>query len=218
MRPGTTLILQQSYNTDRETDRLKCKMIEISDDYIIIDIPINTRTGKTAFVSDGTYFIATFIDEYSNVYQFNTKIIKKIKRNIPGYFLYRPKEEEITRIQRRQYVRVNADVDVAVHSLDNYFPAFTTVTSDISGGGLSIIIPQDVVLSGLTECSLYFVLNNSGKYEYINVKGEITRIHRKQSEIHTASIQFLEMETESRQKVIRFCFQKQREERRKELT
>jgi len=28
MRPGTTLILQQSFNSDGETDKLRCKIIE----------------------------------------------------------------------------------------------------------------------------------------------------------------------------------------------
>src|SRR5699024_1228296 len=218
MRPGTTLTLQQSFNSDGETDKLRCKIIEITDDDIIIDIPINIRTGKTAFVNDGTYFKANYIDEYSNVYQFDTKIKSKINRNVPGHILYHPKQDEIIRIQRRQYVRVNVDVDVALHSLDNSFPAFTTVTINISGGGLSIIIPQTVVLEELTECSLYIVLNNSEEYDYINVKGVITRIHRKQNEIHTASVQFSEKEMKSRQNITRFCFQKQREERRKELT
>src|SRR5699024_1112810 len=88
------------------------------------------------------------------------------------------KEGDLEKIQRRQFVRIKTAVDVAISSSNNSFSPFTTVTTDISAGGVSIIIPKEQNLKSKLPCDLTLALHGSTKeQQYINVKGEIIRVH-----------------------------------------
>ena len=49
--------------------------------------------------------------------------------------LHYPGDEYVMKIQRRQYVRVETAVDIAIHPYNGEFVPFTAVTDDISAGG-----------------------------------------------------------------------------------
>lgn len=219
MQIGTTLTLQKSAYLGQKQDKYKCKIIEMNDTYIIVDYPVSVRTGKTIFLKQGTTFFAFYMDKKNNVFQFKTQIDGKTKRTIPGLILALPGEENFRRIQRRQFIRVDAAVDVAVSSSTETFSAFTTVTTDISGGGVSVVIPSTISVRENERCDICLVLKtDADQYHYVRMKAEIIRIHNRENEIHTASLNFLDIDNNDRQHIIRFCFEKQREMRRKELT
>lgn len=215
MKIGATLSLTE------KNDNFRAKIIDIDkhEGYLIIDLPIRETDGKTALLREGTYLRAIYNEKNENIYQFNTIIVQRLNQRIPAFVLKYPKEGEIEKIQRRQFVRIKTAVDVAISSSNNSFSPFTTVTTDISAGGMSIIIPKEQNLKSKSPCDLTLVLYESmKKQQYINVKGEIIRIHSQEYNINTASIKFNQLTNQQQQMIIRFCFEKQREARRKELT
>lgn len=214
MEIGTIL----SLSGKKEKYRTKVIDIDHCKHYLIIDFPIKETDGKTAFLQKGTLLRATFIDKNENIYQFKTQVLKRIKQRVPALVLNYPKKENIKRIQRRKFVRVPTAIDVAISSSNCSFPPFTTVSTDLSGGGISLVIPKEQKIKENEVCDLSLVLNmNSNKYHYLNVSGIIVRVHTQENDINTASIKFIQLTNQYQQLIIRFCFEKQREARRKEL-
>src|SRR5690625_3703909 len=148
----------------KSTEKYKCKIIDKSENEIIIAYPIHMTTKKTEFFSLDTVFIASYLADDNAVNEFPTKITRRVKLNVPGLALAIPEKEKINRIQRREFVRVDATIDVAVHSKSEKLKPFTAITSDISGGGLSILVSDLSAFTLGDSLDIWMVLRlNSGK-------------------------------------------------------
>lgn len=132
MKIGTVLQLLIT-QANKQNKKYRCKIIDKNDKYLFIDYPVDVKTKKTAFFNKDTLFDVFFIGEDEVVHHFRSRLAAKVKLNIKALAMTLP--EELKRVQRRNFVRVDAAVDIAVHSPDQPFPPFTTVTNDISGGG-----------------------------------------------------------------------------------
>src|SRR5690625_2510971 len=182
----------------------RCTIIGIDHDCLLIDYPIHKETQRTGFFPNGTVLLATYIDQDKNLYQFRTKIQKRITLTIPGLAIDIPKKEEIKQIQRREYVRIITAVDIAIHPIDDSFSPFTTVTNDISGGGMSIIIPRKIKLKEKHTVIFTMVLHLKSKIKYVHLQGEIIRIYQQNKEFRTSSTISTSSTDKIRQLIIQF--------------
>jgi c-di-GMP-binding flagellar brake protein YcgR len=200
----------------KEDETYHCKLVDENENYLIIDYPVHEKTKKTKFFPAGTVLKASFVGGDQAIYQFTTKIASRVKRTVPAIAIPKPDPLEIKRIQRRQFVRIDTTLDIAIQR--EGMNGFATVTSDISGGGLSFIVPKGEKLDrGETIHILIVLYFQSGKFVYINVPSEIVFIQEK-NRIRTCSVRFLKLNSKDRQRIISFCFEKQREMRKKELS
>ncbi|PGT87152.1 flagellar brake protein [Bacillus sp. AFS040349] len=200
-------------------ERLKCKLVEKKGNKLYIDYPINQETGRSAFLMLGTQLVASFVSNES-VFRFQTEVTGRIKENIPMISLTYPGDDQLIKIQRRQFVRIDANLDVAIHSLHNEFQPFTAVTADISAGGTALLLPKSNILKEKQEIDIWFSLpfQNEG-IEYIKVKGKIIRFIPADHDLFVkAPIEFQNIDEDTRQVLIRFCFNQQILIRRKGLT
>lgn len=217
MKIGTILTLEYKL-PGKELEKYHCKIIDRTENELIIDYPVHALTKKTTFFSIGSSFIASYVGDENAVYQFSTKIIRRVKTNVPGIAVSIPGITEITRIQRREFVRVEVAIDVAVHSKEQTFSPFTSVTSDISGGGLSIIVNDQSQFKLGEELDIWLALPLiAGRIEYIHSSAQIVFIQSK-NKINTISVKFLSLKQQEQQKIISYCFERQREARKKELS
>lgn len=212
---GDTIFIELKYSDDRQ--QFKCKIVERNDNYLFIDYPINQKTGKTAFLLDGTQIKVSFYAKDSAVYMFDTEILGRKKINIPMLIMNYPGDDKLVRIQRREYVRVDATVDVAVHPINGDFEPFTAVTADISAGGASIILPAKHRIKPQTEFMCYLVLPlSNGEYFYIKTLSKIIRIiPGTEGARDKAPIQFVELTETQKQQITRYCYDKQLSDRKK---
>lgn len=213
---GDTLTLEPKNSV--EIERYKCKVVEINGNQIYIDYPINMETQRTVFLLDGTQLKASFIAKNGSVYLFQTEVMGRRKQNIPMLKLYYPGEENLVKIQRRQFVRVETPVDVAVHPISDEFKPFTTITDDISAGGAAIILRNNNVLNKGDIFHLWLSLPmNNGEYHYLKLKSKAIRLIESKESNNLLSIQFLETTGQEKQLLLRFCFEKQLELKKKGL-
>ncbi|MDC3424812.1 flagellar brake domain-containing protein [Aquibacillus sp. 3ASR75-11] len=214
---GTSLTLELKNTENDESEKFRCKMVEQAKNFIFIDYPINVKTGKTNIFFKGTEFEASFVGSDQSVYCFSTEIKGKQNIKIPTLILSYPGDDQLLRIQRRQYVRIESAIDVSVHEMEGVVQPFTTVTQDISGGGASILLPTHSALRPSMELDLWLVLPmQSGQYEYIYATSEVIRvIEGNQDYPSTASIHFTAIQDKDRQSIIRYCFEKQLIQRRR---
>lgn len=219
MKIGDFLIIE-TYGFDYDSvEKFRSKIIDKNSKYVYVDYSVHVKTKKTTgSFRIGTKVMAEYLGEDQSVYRFRTEIIDKRNGKIPTLALQLPNEDQIQRIQRRQYVRVETAADVAIHSIENKSMPFSTVTLDLSGGGLSIIVPNGSRLSDGDKLSIHLVLPmQSGEYHYLELQGEVVRFIEKESAANIASIKFIELSEQDIQIIIRYCFEKQREARQKEL-
>lgn len=191
-------------------ERLKCKLVERKGNILYFDYPVNSETGRTAYLMLGTELIASFVNKES-VYRFHTEVTGRVKENIPMISVTYPGDEHLTRIQRREYVRIDTTLDIAIHPINKEFQPFTAVTSDISAGGAAIIVPKSTKLRPNQEVLIWFSLPfQTEKIEYLKMKAKIIRfIDVEHENFVKAPIKFIEFDEFKRQTIIRFCFEQQ---------
>lgn len=212
---GTSLILE-AYD-DESNERFKCKVVEQQGNMLFIDYPVSTETRRTAFLIEGTRFRASFVDELKIGYAFKTSVVGRKKGNIPTIQLLLPSDEEFQKIQRREYVRVETPVDVAIFRND----AFSQyVAEDISAGGLAIVTSNLNDFKELERVDLTIVLpfeNREDGVRYVETTAEVIRIFERDN-VFIVPMKFTETDEIDKQLIIRFCFERQLQMRKKEST
>ncbi|MGM9966942.1 flagellar brake protein [Rummeliibacillus sp. TYF005] len=213
LKLGTNIILESISSENRESFR--CKIVEQKNNTIYIDYPVNTKTNKTAFLIEGSQYRASFVDESKVAHAFKTQVLGRVMSNIPMIMLSFPTDDEIIKIQRREFVRVLTPVDVAIEYNHQYFQF---ITEDISAGGLAIIINQPVPFKENDEVELTIVLpftNLSDGVQYVHTSAKVVRFIEKDNTV-IAPLQFSNTDDIDRQNIIRFCFERQLQIRKKE--
>lgn len=212
LKIGTVITLEPTF-TER-VERFRCRIVEKTDSVIYIDYPINVQTKKTVFLVDGAQFRATYMNEAKESFAFNTEVLSRKGGTVPMVALSLPTDNEFIKIQRREYVRVETNVDVAVE-FDGKFMQF--VTEDISAGGIAVVLNKPVNFVDGNEIKLTLVLPyTNGEIKYIQTKAVVVRIFNK-GNIKIASIQFTDTDDLDKQHIVRFCFERQLYLRKKEL-
>ncbi|MGG0655573.1 flagellar brake protein [Rummeliibacillus pycnus] len=213
LKIGTNIILESI--SSESSERFRCKIVEQKNNAIYIDYPISVETNKTSFLLEGGQYRASFVDESKDAHAFKTQVLGRIKSNIPMIMLSFPTDDEIIKIQRREFVRVITPVDVAVE-YDNQF--FQFITEDISAGGLAILINQPVPFKENDELQITIVLpfnNSNDGIKYVQTTARLVRFIERDNTI-IAPLQFTNTDDIDRQNIIRFCFERQLQIRKKE--
>ncbi|MGG1573804.1 flagellar brake protein [Fictibacillus sp. NRS-1165] len=212
---GDSLILEPAVS--RQEIRYKCKVMELSDDQIYIDYPINEVTGKTEFFVNGTAFKATFYHQDQNVYMFQTELSGRKIDRIPLLAIQHPDEKSLVKLQRRQFIRIESMLDIAVHPSDTVFIPFTSVTSDISAGGLRSALPAGHPLKeGMRIICGVILPMNSGTVHCLKAECNVLRILEHNGK-EKASVHFSSLGEAAQQNLVRYCFEQQLAEKKKLL-
>jgi c-di-GMP-binding flagellar brake protein YcgR len=212
IKVGTVLQLEPLDNTENE--RYKCKVVEFDENVLYIDYPIHMKTDKTIFLMDGTQLKASFVFNDQTVYMFDTEVLGRKKSKIPMVHIDFKGEDQLIKIQRRQFVRVDTSIDISLMMKENPFP---TITEDISAGGCAVILNREIELAKGNQFPVLLVFPmQTGEYHYLEIDSRVVRLWEKDKK-RIASIQFINLAENDRQIIMRYCFEKQLEMRRKRL-
>jgi len=217
IKVGMSLTLEVETDSDT-TKRYRCRVVEEKGTLIYIDYPINIQTGRTDYFPKGTFLFAYFVGPDQSVYKFYTEIIERKREKVP-MLLLRYDQNKLERIQRREYVRVNATLDVSINDSDENIEPFTTVTKDISGGGIAVVLQNDKEIEPRTQFDLVIVLHSKNEdNDYIFTRAEAIRTYTTNNDSkRILSMKFIDIYENDRQQIIQYCFDKQLEERRQLL-
>ncbi|WP_257347732.1 flagellar brake protein [Pseudalkalibacillus decolorationis] len=205
---GETLFLD--IQQGKELTQYKCKVEQVTNDHIYITYPTNLHTNKTEFFKVGTFFEAQYTTKEKETYAFRTELIDRLKEHIPLLKISLPQSDQIEKIQRRAYVRVDSSIDVAVHSVSDKFQPFKALTSDISAGGCAIILPENHPLQENSDVECWIVLPIKTEYQYLRQKAKVIRIlEGNNGERNKATLHFIDVTEEDRRSILRFCFEEQ---------
>ncbi len=212
-------VLTLELNSSENEEKFRCRLVDIRDNEFYIDYPISLTTNRAAFLLDGTQLKVTFVgNDGSSIYLFESEINGRVKKNIPMLILTYPGNNHLIKIQRRQYVRVETAVDIAIHPLEFEFAPITTITDDLSAGGSAVLIPKEVSIKTDMRILAWLVLiMQNGDYHYMKLQSRIVRIIPFSETRNKVSIQFLDVSNQERQLLLRFSFERQLEAKKKGL-
>ncbi|WJY28608.1 flagellar brake protein [Sporosarcina trichiuri] len=207
LKIGTSIAIDKDYTENGE--KYKSRVVDIEKGCIMIDYPTQLDTGRTAFFIDGTQLLVSFVDELKMAYVFRTEVIGRLNRGIPMLQLTYPGDSGLIKIQRREFVRVESPLDVAI---DKDGTVHQLVAEDISAGGMAVNLARaSLEQDDIVTATLVLPFKNNS-INYVRVNARVVRVWEKEGR-PIASLQFDEIDPESRQQVIRLCFERQLKKR-----
>lgn len=205
LKVGMVIYLRKD-DEEQDVEEYKSRVIDIEDGLIMIDYPIHVETGRTTFFIDGTKLQVMFTNDAKVSYRFETKIAGRRLAEIPMLQLTHEGEASYVKIQRREFVRVDTTLDVAVE-IDTTI--LRLVSTDISAGGMALNLPAlDTLEEGMNVSLLIVLPFMHRKIEYIRTKAKVVRVFEKNQRA-IASLKFLTLSDTDQQQVIQYCFERQ---------
>ncbi|MWC28441.1 flagellar brake protein [Paenibacillus sp. MMS18-CY102] len=192
----------------------KSRIADDREDNLFIELPLHEATGQYKKLLLGDELSVLFITENGVKHYFNTHVTGFEEEAIKLIRIQKPDPQSITRTQRRHYLRVAAELEVAVLTTNG--DRFTTLTDDVGGGGISFICEGSWQLEqGYTiQCWLLLPYKN-GTIEHASFKAEIVRANTLVTGRSHIMTKYVDMPDYERQKIIRYCFERQLEFRHK---
>lgn len=211
MYPKVNEVLYIQINTGDEKEAshvYKSRISEIHDDFIHMEVPIQERTGRLKKLYMGDELSTYFLTEGGVKNFFNTHVLGFHEDVIRMVRIRKPELEEITKIQRRSFLRVQAELEIAVGHKDG--SRFVAKTEDVSGGGVSFYAESDQKLKvgDLLSCWLLVPYKN-GSLEHVPFESEVIRVMKLPTNQSLIMLKFINIVDMERQKLIRFCFERQ---------
>jgi len=171
-------------------------------------------------INKGWLMYVYFLIE-DKLYRFKAKVKgRKLKSNVA--LLLIELQDEIVRIQRRQFFRFECNLPVKYRIVDsmqdaeeNKPPFVESITKDISGGGICIKVKDEVPTGSLIECEL----DLSGIHR-IKFYGTVARVGMREGDFvysHEIGVLFKQIDKKDKEQIIKYIFAEQRKLRKKGL-
>lgn len=203
------LYIQLDTGDEKEAKILyKSRISDIDDESIHMEVPLEEGTGKLKRLYIGDELSAYFLTDGGVKNYFNTYVLGHREDVIRMVRIKKPELEEITKIQRRSFLRVQAELEVAVSAENG--GRFLTRTDDVGGGGVSLHLkPEQKLDPGtLLQCWILVPYKN-GSVEHVPFEGEVVRVKELPANRSIAMLKFIKIQDMERQKLIRYCFERQ---------
>lgn len=206
---GQMITLQVVSADEREADLIfKSRLADADEQRLWIEAPFDDQ-GLFKRLFKGDALSISYVTSGAKFY-FSTHVTAERKENeFILYAIEKPAQDDITKVQRRAFLRVEAQLEVAASLPGNR--RFLAVTEDISGGGLSMIADRDIRLRAGDPLECWVLLPfRSGKIEHIPLQGTVVRSeNRDQGPFIT--IKYTQISEADRQKIVKYCFDRQLE-------
>ncbi|MDU0811691.1 flagellar brake domain-containing protein [Bacillus siamensis] len=202
------------YIENNEFKKARSKAVSIESGELYISYPVDLDTGRTVFLHKGLEITAEFMGNGQVPYQFKTIIKGKKKDPIPMIGLDIPPKEEMKRIQRRRYVRADAVLDVAV-KMEAEKTAFQTVSSNMSAGGIAVVLPEHISAEPGEKLHVSFSLAEKENTADITAEAVTQRVfYDEKAAKRKMTLEFTDIDPASQQHILRYCMRAQLQQRR----
>lgn len=187
----------------------KTTIQEVEEDSISILIP--TINGTYLTMRQDEKYEIFYNNKKGGVYKFKIDVMGRKYDKVPLIVLGEP--YEVKKVQRRKYVRISHSGIVNYYITKNYpkqkFKNYDILdfkvgyTVDLSGGGLRLRVSEK------PELEDYIIMHLNIEEDFI-VLGKVVRVEEDNNGKYTCGVDFLEIEENEREKVIRYVFMEMR--------
>lgn len=188
------------------------KIQDISDNILQVIPPYDK--GELVPVREGTK-LKIFFTRADSAYKFLSQVVGRVTEPFPILHISGP--EEIVRVQRRNFFRLDLNAKVKYRFLDESGQPCgdfkKSVTSDISAGGIKLLLNEKMYIDNRLE--LYI---NISPVRDIPLEGKVVKIYKMTDrKKDAAGIEFVNINSKLRDEIISWMFDYQRELRKKGL-
>lgn len=184
-----------------------------------IELPMRSEAKVPTALPDGTAVHIRYRAVDGALCSFATKVIGRVEKPIHMLILKRPGYSQIHRQQRREFLRVSLATTLNLVYMDSQSKQIITTTAsgnDISGGGISFRIKQELPLQANDIIGFTFRMPLDGKGYEITGKARVIRIAPpNEAGTKLVSLRFFELTEQDRQRIIQYSFKRQIELREK---
>ncbi|MDQ0337765.1 c-di-GMP-binding flagellar brake protein YcgR [Caldalkalibacillus uzonensis] len=213
---GDMLFMQPRSEDEPET--YKARIVDLKERHICIEIPMRKGGEGLGFFPQGTELDVWFTGRDQLRYQFVSQVAGRKMERIPLTLLTHPNPETIVRIQQRQFFRVPCHADVQLYVHDDQTHPLSATTVDLSGGGMAFVLAgeQQLQVEDEVKWELFLPSMNGSS---VSGRAVVKRVIPPEDKglPYKYSLAFTEIAEQGRQQIIRYCFQRQLELRKKEL-
>lgn len=215
LQPNINQIIEISVN-EEDSSTLKSRVADIGETTFAIEMPIDKNTGRVKVLFPGDTIKAWYSTDLGQ-FSFETNVVDKTKKDIVTLAILN-KPTKFERLQRRDFLRVSASLEASFRVLGNNDDKWHRVkTIDLSGGGMQIILSHDEIYSGQEIIGWLVLPFKNGIIDHVQFKGQIVRVIEANNSFlkHLISVKFTNIEEHVREKIIRYCYEKQVENKKK---
>jgi len=204
-----TTYLQILPDSDPETSStLRTRVADLDDESIWLEIPLDEKTRRYYRPQVGERFRMFYFTKEGVKHLFETSVTAVKKDAVTIFSVRKPLPEAVKREQRRSFLRVEAQLELAVRMGDKV--RFTALTDDVGGGGLSFRTDRKWPMVPGAALSCWLLLNyRNGNLAHAKFDGEIVRVMPVEPDKHLVMMRFQDIQDSEQQKIIRFCFERQ---------
>lgn len=146
---GENVLLE--YIEENELKKAKSKAVSIENNELLIAYPVDVVTGRTVILHNDMEVTVEFVGKDEVPYRFISRIIGKVKDKLQMICLEMPPREKMKRIQRRQYVRTDAVLDVQIQPGNE--EEIRTLSYNISAGGIAVVLDDGLSFQSGNHCA-----------------------------------------------------------------
>lgn len=203
-----------SVDAAEESILYKSRIADISDDLIAMEVPIHNENGKLKRLYVGDSLSAHTITKDGVKHYFNTEVLGFREDTVRLVVIRKPAPDAITKQQRRNFLRVPVELDISIQDPTLHLVA---KTEDLSGGGLAFVCDAKYPIRQEQQLSCWLLLPfRNGQIDHVPFQAEIVRVkHREESGQQLAMLKFVQIAEGERQKIVRYCFERQLDFRKK---
>jgi c-di-GMP-binding flagellar brake protein YcgR len=198
---------------DDATRTLRSRVADLDDKNIYIEIPLDEKSRKLYRSEIGEKFQLFFFTQEGVKHLFSSSVTGFRKDTVPLVAIRKPMLEEITKDQRRSFLRVDANLELAVRMGEKL--RFLAITEDVGGGGVSFTCERNwpIVPNAILSC--WLLLNyKGGSVAHSRFDGEVVRVLPVEPDKHLIMMRFQEIGDLDQQNIIRYCFERQLDKRK----
>jgi c-di-GMP-binding flagellar brake protein YcgR len=192
---------------------LRSRVADEDSQSIYIEIPIDEKSRRLYRSQVGETFQIFYFTQEGVKHLFQSSVTGFRKDTVPLVVLRKPEPGEITKDQRRSFLRVEANLELAVNIHDKI--KFVAITEDVGGGGVSFTCEKKwpVVQNAVLSCWL-LLSYKGGTVAHARFEGEVVRVLPVDPDKHLIMMRFQDIADSDQQKIIRYCFERQLDKRK----
>ncbi|MFC5650840.1 flagellar brake protein [Paenibacillus solisilvae] len=209
------LYLQVASSDEEEASaEYKSRIADSNDDELLIDVPIIEGSGRLKRLFHGDELSAYYIAEDGVKSFFNSHVIGFKEDVVKLVRIRKPDIGSITKVQRRHFLRVAAELEIAI-SMSAHV-RFIGITDDVGGGGISFVVDGrwPIKHETILDCWLLVPYRN-GSVDHSSFEAEVVRVKSTETGKNQIMAKFSSITDGERQKIIRYCFERQLDIRKK---
>lgn len=204
----TVFIQIASADKNEAEKEYKSRIADVEEESFLMEVPIDTGSGRMKSLHMGDELSLYFVTGDGVKNYFNSYVLGLTKDIVTLVRIRKPDPESITKVQRRDFLRVNAELEIAVKLNDD--TRFVARTEDVGGGGASFLCSNQYVISAgdMLYCWILVPYKN-GSVDHVPFEAEVVRTKVLETGRMLVMVKIASISDMERQKLIRYCFERQ---------